>query len=291
MTLGAIKSLLPWQAKIIAKMALSRLPVSYRLWSGLGLFRHGAMDDYSYAWGILKKHSAIVQSVKDWRGLELGPGDGLLSCLLAPALHSSGLTLLDVGDYAHRDINRYKAQIDKFIEANPEVDLPDYSSAVDISTLLEQGNGHYLCGGLASLQLLEAESFDLIFSQAVLEHIQRMEFPAMMYQCYRLLKPNGVMSHVVDFRDHLGGGLNNLRIPSKVWERPWFAARSGFYTNRLRLSEIKKMCEQAGFLVEVQEKQLWSAPPIQRAMLAPEFTGLTDEDLSVSGAFLIMRRQ
>ncbi len=111
-TLSSIKSWLPWEARIAAKLVLSRLPISYQLWSGLGLFRHGAMDDFSYAWGILKKHATVVLEVKDWRGLELGPGDGLLSSLLAPALQSSGLTLLDVGDYAHRDLNRYKSQIE-----------------------------------------------------------------------------------------------------------------------------------------------------------------------------------
>lgn len=291
MIVGAIKRSLPWQAKIFAKMALSRLPMSYGFWSRLGLFRHGDMDDCSYAWGVLQKHAASMRGAKAWCGLELGPGDGLLSALLAPAALSSGLTLLDVGDYAHKEIKRYQAQVKRFMDANPDVALPDYSVATDVETMLAIAKGRYLCGGVGSLRLLEQKSFDLIFSQAVFEHIRKVEFPQMMRQCHRLLKPNGIMSHVIDFGDHLGGGLNNMRISSNLWERPWFAARSGFYTNRLRLSEIVKICEGVGFMVEVQSTVRWTESPIKRTLLAQEFRCLSEEDLCVSGAHLIMMRQ
>lgn len=291
MILGKIKSWMPWQAKILVKMALSRLPINYGFWSQLGLFRHGQMDDYSYAWDVLQKHSVILQGVKGWRGLELGPGDGLLSSLLAPAAFSSGFVLVDVGDYAHKNIKRYLAQVKKFLAANPKAELPDYSGATDVPTLLDKAKGRYLCSGLDSLRVLEDESFDLIFSQAVLEHIRRAEFFEIMQQCYRLVKKNGIVSHVIDFKDHLGGGLNNMRIPSSLWERTWFAPTSGFYTNRLRLSEIVNICEQAGFRVEVCNMRRWAVSPINRTSLPPEFSSLSDDDLCISGAHLIMRRQ
>jgi len=95
---------------------------------------------------------------------------------------------------------------------------------------------------------------------------------------------------VIDFKDHLGGGLNNMRFPSELWERKWFSVRSGFYTNRLRLSEMVKICDRVGFKVEVQSASRWDKPPIARSLLAPEFRSLSDDDLCVSGAHLIMRR-
>jgi hypothetical protein len=291
MILDKIKKLMPWQAKILAKIILSRMPIKYRLWSRLGLFRHGQMDDYSYAWDVLQKHSAVLQGVKGWRGLELGPGDGLLSSLLAPAAFSSGLVLLDVGDYAHKNIKHYLAQVKGFIEKHPGAELPDYSVATDVPSMLSKANGRYLCEGLESLRSLEDESFDLIFSQAVLEHVRKAEFAEIMQQSYRLVKTNGIVSHVIDFKDHLGGALNNMRISSHLWERPWFAARSGFYTNRLRLSEIVKICERVGFRVEVCNVRRWDESPLKRTRLSQEFNYLSDEDLCVSGAHLIMRRQ
>jgi hypothetical protein len=112
-----------------------------------------------------------------------------------------------------------------------------------------------------------------------------------MQQCYRLVKMNGTVSHVIDFKDHLGGGLNNMRISSSLWERRWFASASGFYTNRLRFSEIVNVCEQVGFRVEVCSVRRWEVPPISRTRLSPEFRSLSDDDLCISGAHLIMRRQ
>ena len=97
------------------KLLLSRLPVSYDWWSKIGLFRHGEMDDYSYAWKVLNIHVPAICKKNGWTGLELGPGNGLLSAFLAPALGSQGLTMVDVGDYAHKDLGRYHYQIKKIL--------------------------------------------------------------------------------------------------------------------------------------------------------------------------------
>ena len=108
-----------WRTKIFAKLILSRLPFDYRLWSKIGLFRHGAMDDYSYAWSVLEKHSSVLRKGSSWEGLELGPGDGLLSAFLAPAAGSTGLTLVDTGDFAHKDWSLYKKQVSQFFSIYP----------------------------------------------------------------------------------------------------------------------------------------------------------------------------
>lgn len=93
-------------------------------------------------------------------------------------------------------------------------------------------------------------SIDFIWSQAVLEHIRKSEFLDTMLELHRILRPNGVCSHVVDLKDHLGGALNNLRFSEKLWESN-FMASSGFYTNRIRYSEMLDIFHQAGFSVEV----------------------------------------
>ena len=96
------------------------------------------------------------------------------------------------------------------------------------------------------------------------------------------------MSHVVDFKDHLGGGLNNMRFPSTLWELDWFASDSGFYTNRMRLSEMILFCEDIGFNVKVRNTRRWTSFPIKRTQLAREFYDLSDDDLLTSGAHLVM---
>ena len=284
----SIRVLIPWYLRIISKLVLSRLPFNYSWWSRIGLFRHGAMDDFTYAWEVLKKHATELDKQDGWRGLELGPGDGLLSAFLAPAIGSSGLTLIDADDYAHKDAERYGKQISLFQNAFPDASLPDFPDRADIETLLDITGSSYHSHGLQSLRKLESNSFDLIFSQAVLEHVRRDEFEDTMRECYRLLRPDGIMSHVVDYKDHLGGALNNMRFSTNLWERDWFAADSGFYTNRLRISEMKSICSDVGFEVDVRGVRRWEYLPIKKHQLAKEFRDIPDDELLVSGAHLVM---
>jgi len=257
----------------------------------MGLFRHGSMDDYSYAWSVLNKHASVLSNNSDWNGLELGPGDGLLSAFLSPAVGSNGLTLVDSGDFAHKDLGLYKKQIAQFrFLANSSLSIADFLKSSNIEEALQSVGSCYHTNGLDSLRSLSSNSFDLIYSQAVFEHIRAGEFKETMNECYRLLKHNGVMSHVVDYKDHLGGGLNNMRFSSELWEKEWFSQNSGFYTNRIRLSEMVSICEKIGFVVEIRDKRCLSSLPIKRNKLAEEFTNISDDDLLVSGAHLVMTR-
>jgi len=277
-----------WYLKIIAKIILSRLPINYKTWSKIGLFKHGAMDDYTYTLKVLSKHTSFIKDTDGWKGLELGQGDGVLSALLAPALGSSELVLIDVEDFIHKNIKKYQNQILQFKKDFPNLFLPDYNGTTSVKELLRIANSEYHCDGLLSFRILKSQNYDLIFSQAVLEHIRLKEFNRIMLECKRLLKPNGIMSHVVDFKDHLGGGLNNMRFSSSLWESNWFASKSGFYTNRLRLSEMIKICKDVGFNVKIRDSKKWDTLPINRESIANEFKSLSDDDLLISGAHLIM---
>jgi glycosyltransferase involved in cell wall biosynthesis len=203
---------------------------------------------------VLQKHvSKLNIKNKKWKGMELGPGDGLLSAFLAPALGSSGLDLVDSADFANKDTDLYCQHIKDFKSAFPKIELPDMVCDSNIEGMLAEVNGKYHSKGLESLKELHDSSYDLIFSQAVLEHVRYCEFVDTMRECYRLLTPEGVMSHVVDFKNHLGGGLNNMRFSSNLWEKDWFSSYSGFYTNRIRLHEMVSICKDIGF-----KEVIWS---------------------------------
>ena len=280
-----------WRSKIIAKMILSKLPFNYRFWSRIGLFRHGLMDDFSYVWKVLNKHISVLNDTNGWRGLELGPGDSVLSALLAPALGSSGLTLVDSGNFANNDARIYYHNIAQFLDSYPDLRLPNIPDNSNVKEMLSSVGGSYYTKGMYSLQGLESDSYNLIYSQAVLEHIRKEKFEDTIRECHRLLSVNGVMSHVVDFKDHLGGGLNNMRFPSSLWERDWFSADSGFYTNRIRISKMISICEDVGFVVEVNSIKRWESLPIRRDQLAKEFHDLPEDDLFVFDAHLVMRKK
>jgi hypothetical protein len=107
-------------------------------------------------------------------------------------------------------------------------------------------------------------------------------------ELHRILKPGGIMSHRIDFKDHLGGGLNNLRFSQRRWESPLFA-RSGFYTNRLRASEVLAVMQSCGFASRIIKQDTWPGIPIRRERIAREFQDLSDDDLRISGMDVVCR--
>lgn len=289
--LAGIKAALPWWAKIAAKVVLARLPVSGKTWQSLGLFSPGEMMDPAYAVAVFDGHYRAAGSpTEGFSFLELGPGDSLASAVIGKAYGAKRSWLVDSGAYASRDMNVYRRLADHLSARPSGAGLDAVRAAADVPELLNICGSEYLEGGLAGLRRVPDASCDMIFSQAVLEHVPRAEFPATFTEMRRVLKPGGVATHKVDFRDHLGGGLNNLRFSDRLWESPWFARRSGFYTNRLRLSEMLAAAVQIGFSIEVVRTLCWDQSPLPRERMAPEFRVLSDDDLRVCEAFIVMKR-
>jgi hypothetical protein len=90
--------------------------------------------------------------------------------------------------------------------------------------------------------------------------------------------------------DHLGGGLESLRFGARLWEAPWFAARSGFYTNRLRESELLALARAAGFRAAIAWRERWPAPPLPQARMAAPFRRMPEAELRVSAIRLLLMK-
>ncbi len=106
---------------------------------------------------------------------------------------------------------------------------------------------------------------------------------------FRILKSDGVCVHRVDLKDHLGGGLNNLRFSEATWEGALFR-KSGFYTNRIRFVEMVEIFEQAGFICTLPQVLRWEQLPTPHKKLNPSFRQLTDDDLLVSGFDIVLKK-
>lgn len=279
---------IPWWSKIVAKIVLSRLPFGYSVWQKLGLFRHGKMDQSAYVIGVFNAHcerAGLKGDLKDRVILELGPGDSIATAIVA-ASHGATAILVDSGKYVSEDVNLYKSMAEDLerLGLNP----PDLSSAKKIEDIVNLCGAVYHTAGLGSLKTIAQDSVDLIFSQAVLEHVREHEFIQTMVECKRVLKNNGIASHRVDLKDHLGGGLNNLRFSNRVWESDFFA-HSGFYTNRIRFSKMIRFMKEAGFEIEHSKVDRWDAIPIARNKLAEEFIQESDNDLLIKGFDVVLK--
>lgn len=247
------------------------------------------MDVHEYSLAIFYEHvvkSGFSANLAKKTILELGPGDSIATAILAKAYGARSI-LVDVGRYAVEDLNFYRDFVR--ILSDRGCPFPSLENATSFSQILDLCEARYFTEGLSSLYAIEDQSVDLVFSQAVLEHVRKHEFPEIQRQVARVLKPGGVCSHRVDLRDHLGGALNNLRFSEKIWESHFFAD-SGFYTNRLQMKNMVALFESAGFEVDVVDIRRWQALPTPRAKMDALFAGLPEECLNIAGFDVLLRK-
>lgn len=284
-----MKNSIPWWLKVPVKIVWSRLPMQYSFWKKLGLFNHGLMDNPEYVSNVFNMHWNRVDFPRKREGcnaMELGCGDSLASCQIARSLNVKKYYLVDAGSFASMDMNLYKSVARRLRVKG--VPVQDVDACHSVAEMLSMMNSEYMTEGLRSLKAIPDKSVDFIWSQAVLEHIRSGEFRETMRELRRIVRHDGVLSHRVDLRDHLGGALNNLRFPEKWWESR-FMSSSGFYTNRIQFNAMVDCMRSEGFDVDVINVTRWEKLPTPRNKLSREFQSIPDDDLLVNGFDVVLR--
>lgn len=298
--MNRIRKAVPWWLRIGAKIVLARLPLPYSCWKRLRLFEHGDMDQPNRALDTFLEHcrtagvleegsvSRLKAQNNGFTVIELGPGDSLSTAVIAKSLGASRTWLVDVAPFATMDMNTYAALF-RYLQrkglAEPLTIVPQ-----KVADMLEMCHGDYLTDGVRSLLHLPSASVDYCFSNAVLEHIPKGDFVMLASELFRVLEPDGVSVHRVDLKDHLGGGLNNLRFSEATWEGSLFRS-SGFYTNRIRFGEMVEVFERAGFESRLPRVVRWERLPTPKAKMDASFRSLPDGDLMVSGFDIVLKRK
>lgn len=291
LSISKFKNNVPWWVKIAGKILLKRLPLKGWMWQKIGLFVPGNMLEADYAISIYNQHiPSLNKNGEEWFYLELGPGDSVATCIISWSDGAAGGYLVDYGAYASQKMDDYYSLIEKLIATNPARDITDLLSCKNVAELLEATGCVYMEDGLESLKKIQSNSIDFVFSQAVLEHVRLSEFTEVCRELYRIQAGSGVGSHCIDSKDHLGGSLNSLRFSQDLWEKDWFAFKSGFYTNRLRCSEVRCQFEQAGFDIDLFEQEMWDAMPLDRNQLDSRFSSMQEDDLLTKGIKIITRK-
>ncbi len=128
-------------------------------------------------------------------------------------------------------------------------------------------------------------SVDMVFSQAVLEHVDNL--PDTYNILYRYLRPSGIISADIDFKSHGTSCLWNghWRYPEIIWRLIRGKRKHSYWLNRYPHSAHLKFIEKSGFKVVCDIKNM-TGSQILKKELAPEFNYLTDEDLITSSAFM-----
>jgi hypothetical protein len=160
-----------------------------------------------------------------------------------------------------------------------------------LAALAEPGSEHdgisigYAVGRDAPLSL--TASADVVFSQAVLEHVD--DLPGMYATIAQSLRPGGFASHEIDFKSH---------VFARDWNGHWTFAdrtwalvrgRRRFAINREPLSTHLRLIEESGLdLVNVRRYVVPSSIP--RNSLAPRFRDLSDADLETASTVVQARK-
>ena len=252
---------------------------------------------------------------------ELGPGDSLGIGLMALLCGSIRYLACDV--VAHADPRRNLAVFeDLVLLLRNQSPLPDESEFPDIQPPLESHEFpvEVLSPGRLSQALeerrldtireslrapdredsliqyrvpwsdpsiVEAGSIDMIFSQAVLEHVD--DLPNAYGLMSLWLKPGGYVSHQIDFRSH--GTATEWNGHWAYSEFVWKLMRGkrAYLLNRLPLSAHRRLLEKEGFEIVCEEKARTESN-LRRDSLAPRFRELSDEDFMTSSVFIQARK-
>jgi len=277
-------------------------------------------DSARYCYSVWMRHLVALKSsgleTRFNRVAELGPGDSIGIGLSAVLTGVDEYNAFDAKSHAVAEKNRLILEelirlfqqrepipdSNEFPRVSPQLEQYEFPNDIltddildaalhpnrlsDIRQALEQqGSGSIRIRYVApwdESSLLEQESIDLVFSQAVMEHVQNV---SSSYQAlYAWLKPGGIMSHQIDYKSH---GL------TKDWNGHWtmsdlhwkiILGNRPYLINRHPHSAHIAMMEEAGFqIVGEQKNQL---PPLPRTTLDRRYADLSDEDLQTSGSLV-----
>jgi hypothetical protein len=126
-----------------------------------------------------------------------------------------------------------------------------------------------------------SEQPDMIFSQAVLEHVDDLE--ATYRRMYEWVPRGGVVSHEIDFTSH--GFARTWDGHWTLSDRAWRAIRGRrrFAINRMPVSTHLELLETAGFRL-AHVHRVPAGSNIRRDDLAPQFRSLSEDDLTTCSA-------
>jgi hypothetical protein len=130
--------------------------------------------------------------------------------------------------------------------------------------------------------VIEAESVDMISSQAVLQYVDdlRTTYEAL----YSWLKPGGFMSHQISFTCH--GTADEWNGHWKYSDFVWNLVRGRYpYLNREPCSTHINLINEAGFRI-VYEKKVKTSLRFGARDLATRFRNISEDDLTTSGIFI-----
>jgi len=286
----------------------------------------GGTDNARYCYSVWLRHLVVASESGFNTGpgivAELGPGDSIGIGLAALLSGSEKYYALDVVGHASLErnlktftdlVSLFKNRVnipgqDEFPQVKPYLDTYEFPGQIlngkKLQNALNTDRVQRIQDSITnpdrvdsmvqyrvpwhSRDGIQRHSVDMIYSQAVLEHVDDLQ------EAYRAmglwLKPNGFISHQIDYRSHgTAAEWNGHWTHSDLM---WRLIRGGrpYLLNREPHSAHIRTLQDEGFRV-VCERKVCSNSNISRNNLAQRFRDISDDDLCISGAFIQSVRQ
>ena len=304
-----------WKPYVIGLLTFTPLAKRY------SIPETGGTDDPRYCYGVFMRHLIYAQRAGQRFPrivAELGPGDSIGSGLAWLIAGAERYLAFDVRRYATTGRNlqvfdglvelfRARARVpgpDEFPEMKPALDTLEFPDAIlsgeRLQRLLDPGR-------LSRLRLAVGDpspgssgpvayvvpwdyatnvregSVDLIFSQAVMEHVEDV---ARVYAVSRAwLRPDGMISHQIDFRSHgTSPTWDGYRAYSELKWRI-IRGRRSYLINRVPDAGHVEALRRNGLRL-VTHVPLTQEPTLEPQQYAARFRDLGPESRRTSGLFL-----
>jgi hypothetical protein len=287
------------------------------------IFGRGGGDSKSgrYCYSVWLRH-LVAAFDNGWRQrprvvAELGPGDSLGVGLAALVSGAEAYHAFDVVKHARVELNqavleeivslyRNRAEIpgeDEFPEVRPNLKsyafphhiltdavLAEALAEARLARIRDSVARQNTPGSMIDYRTrwfddaaIERDSTDLVFSQAVLEHVD--DLPGAYRAMALWLKPGGLTSNQIDFRCHKTAHVWNGHwlYSDRVWRL--IRGRRAYLLNRAPFSRHLALLKENGLTLAGSRTDTL-ASTIARGDLAPRFRDMTDDDLTTSSALV-----
>ncbi len=158
----------------------------------------------------------------------------------------------------------------------------------DISTSVNEDYAiNFICPWFRP-DIIRKESVDMIYSQAVLEHVDDLEFT--YRTLYYWLKKGGSMSHQIDFTSHKITAVWNGHLSYSDFTWRLIRGQRPYLLNRQLLSTHIGLLKNTGFRV-VAVIPVKGKNGLARNQLSNKYKNISEEDLTVSSAHILSKKE
>lgn len=234
---------------------------------------------------------------------EFGAGwDLIIPLILALGGNFRELRLVDIRKLARAELIIDALRRLDGLRSSLPFPAPDFKApeprGLDLQAFLkEKLRIDYLAPADAKATGFAPESIDFVSSTSTFEHLPEAEIPPILRELYRILKPGGVVSIIVDHRDHWSYFDRNISVYNFLAysERAWTRYNPSLhFQNRLRAVDYSNMFAQTSFeLVRSHHEQPSEAEAGALSRLALDERFRLDyafEDLAVKSSRFVLRK-